>query len=255
MGTFRLIQFNMQHGQMWNASNPDLAPIRIQETAKTLGLYDADILMLQEVEKARPGGEQANPPANFSYLKSVLKGYHSVFAYPPKDKRELPFGLGLAIFSRFHILRSETVILPGAEVEFEFQGEKTTPTDRILLSAEIEIEGKLITFLNTHLQAYFMINASSDDYLEQRNLVLETVKSIDGPLILTGDFNSGPGEGLVAQFENTGLRTMQKETVTWKRMPYVLDHIFYNPQIILKGGTVDEVSASDHHMLVAEFQY
>lgn len=255
MGKFRLLQFNMQFGQVWDDADPDSAPVLVEETARILNLYDADILLLQEVEQALPGGKQLNPPTNYTYLKDALDGYESVFAYPPEDSRELPFGIGLAIFSRFPILSSRTVVLPGAPVVFEFGGAKTTPTDRILLSAEVRIGGQVVTIQNTHLQAYFMINASSNDYPEQRNLVLEEAVSVNGPLVLAGDFNAVRQENLVRQFENAGLRTMQKEAVTWKRMPHVLDHVFYNNRLELKGGTVDEVAASDHHVLVAEFKY
>lgn len=254
MGTFRLLQFNMQFGQVWDEAKPDESPVEIDATLKTLSLYDADILVLQEVEQAKPGGKQEHPPPNFTKLENALEGYRSVFVYPPEDSRELPFGIGLAVFSRYPILNWRTVLLPGAPVVFEFEGAKRTPTDRILLSVEVEIEGQVVTIMNTHLQAYFMINASSDDYPEQRNLVLGEAQSVDGPLVLTGDFNSAPNERLVEEYENAGFRTMQKDSITWKRMPYVLDHIFFNNHLILRGGTVDEVTASDHHILVAEFK-
>jgi endonuclease/exonuclease/phosphatase (EEP) superfamily protein YafD len=210
--------------------------------------------MLQEVEQVQSGGQQIQPPPNFEYLKKALPDYQSVFVYPPQDARELPFGFGLAIFSRFPILGSKSTTLPGAPLMFEFEGEKTSPTDRILLTAEIDVNGKLIHFLNTHLQAYFMINASSDDYPQQREIVLEQSMSFEGPVVLTGDFNSAPNEQLVTSYEASGLRTMQKDSVTWKRMPYVLDHIFFNNHLVLKGGTVDEVLSSDHHLLVADFE-
>ena len=161
MGMFRLLQFNMQFGQVWDAANPDDAPVRIEETIRILSLYDADLIMLQEVEKALPGGQQLHSPANFEKLKEAFPGYQSVFAYPPENKRELPFGIGLAIFSRNPILESKTVVLPAAPVVFEFDGVKTSPTDRIFLSARIEVEKRTIHLLNTHLQAYFMINAGA----------------------------------------------------------------------------------------------
>lgn len=255
MATFRLLQFNMQFGQVWDDSNPDDAPVRLDETVKTISLYDADVILLQEVEKAQPGGGQVQPPPNFTCLQKALSGYHSVFAYPPEDERELPFGIGLAIFSKYPILDTKTVTLPGAPIAFEFEGEKTSPTDRVLLSARIEIEGKCVQVLNTHLQAYFMINASGDDYPEQRDIALEEALGVDGPMIMAGDFNCVPGEKLLNFYEKAGLRTMQQDTVTWKRMPYVLDHIFFNDQLTLKGGTVDEVVASDHHVLVADFKF
>jgi len=243
----------MQFGQVWDSSNPDKAPTRIEETVRTLSLYDADIVMLQELEHALPDGKQIQPPPNYEYLKDALAGYQSVFAYPPSDPRELPFGIGLAIFSKFPIIGSNSLVLPAAPVTFDFEGEKTSPTDRVLLSAQIEVNGKVIHFVNTHLQAYFMINATSDDYPEQRKLVLDKALEIEGPMVLAGDFNSTPEESLVPQYETAGLRTMQKDTVTWKRMPYVLDHIFFNDHLMLKGGTVDEVLSSDHHLLVADF--
>ncbi|MCB1122784.1 MAG: endonuclease, partial [Verrucomicrobiae bacterium] len=192
MGTFRLLQFNMQFGQVWDDSNPDNAPVRLDETVKTISLYDADLILLQEVEKAQPAGKQVQPPPNFSYLQKSLEGYESAFAYPPEDERELPFGIGLAIFSKYPILDTKTVTLPGAPIAFEFEGEKTSPTDRVLLSALVEIEGKSVHVLNTHLQAYFMINASGDDYPEQRNLVLEEAVAAEGPMVMAVDFNFAP---------------------------------------------------------------
>jgi endonuclease/exonuclease/phosphatase family metal-dependent hydrolase len=254
MGTFRLLQFNMQFGQVWDDADPDDAPVCIEETAKTLSLYNADLILLQEMEKALPNGKQSQPPPNFEYLKKVFPDYHSVFAYPPADERELPFGIGLAIFSRFPILESQTVTLPGAPVVFEFDGVKTSPTDRTLLKARIELDGRSIQILNTHLQAYFMINASGNDYPEQKDIVLKEAMAVEGPMVLAGDFNSVPKENLLKDYEKAGLQTMQRDINTWKRMPFVLDHIFYNNHLILKGGSVDEVSSSDHHVLVADFK-
>ena len=254
MGTFRLLQFNMQYGQVWDPNQPDAAPTRLEDTIRTLSLYDADVIMLQEVEKVQSDGRQLQPPPNFDSLRQALPGYEAVFAYPPEDSRELPFGYGLAILSRYPIRKSSETVLPGASIMFEFEGEKTSPTDRVLLSAEIDIGGRSIQFMNTHLQAYFMINASSDDYPEQREIVLREATSYEGPVVLSGDFNSAPDESLVANYEAAGLCTMQKDTVTWKRMPYVLDHVFYNNHLVLKGGTVDEVLSSDHHLLVADFE-
>lgn len=254
MGKFRLLQFNMQYGQVWDPKQPDDAPTCLEDTIRTLSLYDADVIMLQEVEQVQRGGQQKQPPPNFEFLKQALPDYEAVFAYPPEDSRELPFGIGLAILSRFPIRNSSETVLPGAPIMFEFEGEKTSPTDRVLLSAEIDVGDRLIRFMNTHLQAYFMINASSDDYPEQRQLVLQEATSYEGPVVLSGDFNSAPDEGLVKDYEAAGLRTMQKDTVTWKRMPYVLDHVFFNNHLVLKGGTVDEVLSSDHHLLVADFE-
>ena len=57
-------------------------------------------IMLQEVERALPGGVQVQPAPNYTRLRAELAGYDSWFSYPKSDPRELPFGIGLAIFSR-----------------------------------------------------------------------------------------------------------------------------------------------------------
>ena len=100
MNRFRVSQFNMQFGQIWDDAYPDRAPIRLDATLQELQRHEADLIILQEVERASPGGVQATVPPNFTWLRQQLAGYDSWFSYPKADPRELPFGIGLAIFSR-----------------------------------------------------------------------------------------------------------------------------------------------------------
>ena len=46
-----------------------------------------------------PGACQIEPPPNYTKIKQALTQYDSWFSYPKADPRELPFGIGLAIFS------------------------------------------------------------------------------------------------------------------------------------------------------------
>src|SRR6187402_98806 len=130
MSKFRVLQFNMQFGQIWDDTYPDRAPIRVEAALEEIRRHEADIIMLQEVEQARPDGVQFHPPPNYARLQGELKGYDSFFSYPKADERELPFGLGLAIFSRTPLRETVRVDLPSPAIEFEFFGRKTTPTDR-----------------------------------------------------------------------------------------------------------------------------
>jgi len=250
----RILQLNMQFGQVWDYENPDTAPICIEATLETLKRYPADLIFLQEVEQAGPEGQQPQPPKNFERIRALLKDYDAHFVYPPASERELPFGIGLATFSRWPLLESRDTVLPGPPIEFEFEGKITTPTDRVMTESTIEVEGQRIRLINTHLQAFFMIDGSSDDYLEQRNMVLERVEAGTEPVILAGDFNSAPTEGIVEQYEAADLQSMQKQLITWKRMPYVLDHIFFKNGIQLLDGSVVEVESSDHHLLLADLE-
>ena len=52
MSTFRVIQFNMQFGQIWDETYPDRAPIRLESTLEEIRSHNPDVILLQEVEKA-----------------------------------------------------------------------------------------------------------------------------------------------------------------------------------------------------------
>lgn len=255
MDTFKVLQFNMQFGQRWDEADPDHAPQDLALTAAEIAAQDADIVLLQEVEHARPGGIQLEPPPNYSYLSKALDGYHSYFSYPEADPRELPFGIGLAIFSRTPLSDSFKLELPSPLIEFEFNGERKTPTNRLLIGAKTVIAGREVQLFNTHLLAFFMLNSSSEYHIEQRTQVLDQLTRASGPALLGGDFNVSKHDSLVQQFAEEGYDTVQTEEITWRRRPYVLDHIFYNRHLAPRAHTVRPSPASDHHMLMAEFAF
>jgi endonuclease/exonuclease/phosphatase family metal-dependent hydrolase len=207
MSKFRVLQFNMQFGQVWDDTYPDRAPIRLEETLKEIQRHDADIVMLQEVERAQPGGVQFDPPPNYSWLQAQLAGYHSWFSYPRADPRELPFGIGLAIFSRTRLYDTTRLDLPSPPIAFDFFGKTTTPTDRLLIGARTRLGDREVQLFNTHLLAFFMLGSSSTMNPFQRNLVAEQLAAAHRPAILTGDFNvmvptpASDHHALVADFE------------------------------------------------------
>ncbi len=255
MSSFRVLQFNMQFGQIWDDTYPDRAPIRLETTLAEIRKHNADLILLQEVEHAEPQGGQLQPPPNYTRLQRELTGYDSWFSYPKPDPRELPFGIGLAIFSRTPLAAKMRRDLPSPAVEFEFFGKKTTPTDRLLVGAKTNILGHELQLYNTHLLAFFMLGSTSTAHPFQRQLIAAELSTSPGPTILTGDFNVSHHQGLVAQFEEKGYRTVQEKAVTWRRRPYVLDHIFYNAALRCIGHQVSPSPASDHHAVVADFEF
>ncbi len=255
MSMFKVMQFNMQFGQIWDETKINDAPIDLDLTINEILRQDADIIMLQEVEHAQPGGVQIEPPPNYTRLKAALKGYHGYFSYPKADPRELPFGIGLAIFSKTPLQDTFRYDVPSPAIEFEFKGEKRTPTDRLLIGAKTMLNGQELQLFNTHLLAVFMLNSSTEEYLEQRQLVLDQVRRAKGPVIITGDFNVSNPASLVQQFAAAGFQTVQKEKVTWRLRPYVLDHIFYSRHLHPVRHSVTPTRASDHHILTAEFEF
>lgn len=254
MSRFRVLQFNMQFGQGWDATNPDRAPVRLERTIEEIRKHAADVVFLQEVERALPEGVQINPPPHYTQITATLPEYHGCFAYPKADPRELPFGIGLAILSRTPLDGFRRVDLPSPPVAFEFLGRQTTPTDRVLIGCSTAVGGQRVQLLNTHLLAFFMLGTTSIDNPGQRERVAGELKAAAGPTLLAGDFNVRRHESLVAQFAEHGFATVQQREITWRRKPYVLDHIFYNAGLRCVGYRVVPTMASDHHALVADFE-
>ncbi len=255
MSRFRVLQFNMQFGEVWDETYPDRAPIRIEETIAEIKRHDADIVFLQEVEQATPGGIQFQPPPNYTRLRAELAGYDSWFSYPKADPRELPFGIGLAIFSRTPLLDTLHMDLPSPAIEFDFYGKKMTPTDRLLIGARTTLHGRELQLLNTHLLAFFMLGSSSEAHPGQRMMVAQHLTAVRGPCVLGGDFNVSRHDSLVAQFAACGFQTVQDNEITWRRRPLVLDHIFHNAPLRCVKRAVVPTLASDHHAIVADFEF
>ena len=251
---FRVLQFNMQFGMGWSDTNPDSAPIDLDATIAEIRRHNPDVVLLQEVEHALGGGMQVNPPPNYSRLKEVLTEYDSWFSYPKADPRELPFGIGLAIFSKTPLLEKSRVDVPSPAIEFEFGGKKMTPTDRLLIGAKTIVDGREIQFYNVHLLAFFMLGSSSTMFPWQRDLVADRLASSDIPTILGADFNVSQHASLVEQFAEFGYATVPYKVPTWHRRPFVLDHIFYNSWLRCRGHSVVNSTASDHLPVTAEFE-
>lgn len=252
---FRLLTLNIQNGQPWSDATPDEPTIDLEGVGDFLLSQNADVICLQEVEKGYDGGLQLEPPPHYGMLRSLLNNYDSVFGYPLKNESEIPFGLGLAIFSRTKLSGFARTDLPAAPLDFDFSGKKRHASCRLLISATTEIDGSPITILNTHLQAFFMIDSSSDKHPEQRNIVESILREQAGPAILAGDMNAAPGETIVEQFGSTGFQAVQTSEPTWKRKPFVVDHIFHNPLLKCINRHVVPTNVSDHHALVADFEF
>jgi len=257
MNTFRILQFNMQFGQGWDDDRPDEAPVDLKATIAEIRRHQADIVLLQEVEKARRDGSQPAQPPNYNWLKRELTEFTDCyFALPRPDPRELPFGIGLAIFSRTPLRNRLRRILPSPPIPFEFQGEEKTPTDRLLIGAHTTIHGREIQVLNTHLLAFFMLKHSSEEHRDQRAMVAETLRAATSPAIIGGDFNVHEHTSLVAQMAEIGYNTAQQSEITWRRYPYILDHLFYQAATLrCVHCQVCPTRASDHHALLADFDF
>ena len=250
----RAATFNMQNGQIWKDSDPNSLEIDLDQTIEFIRHLDADVLFLQEVEQGFEGGRQTEPPPHFSRLSAALPDYHTHFGYPPINPDELPFGLGLAILSRFELTGKRQTILPAPDVTFEFAETPRRPSPRLLIEATATLGAQSVRLLNTHLQAFFMIGRTSEEFRGQRDGLEAQLKGSTMPTLLGGDFNCGPGEEIVAQLAKVGFQTAQHSEITWRRKPFILDHLFFNSGLTRQSVEVIPTTASDHHAVRATFE-
>jgi endonuclease/exonuclease/phosphatase family metal-dependent hydrolase len=252
----RILTFNIQNGHPWIEGDPFTSAIDLHGVAHFIYEQGADIICLQEVERGFDGGRQVNPPPNYARLREMLGSYDSVFSYPLQNDTEIPFGLGLAIFSKTPLRDFEKIDLPAADIEFEFQGKMRKASSRLLIEASTTIAGREVRLMNTHLQAFFMIGSSSDAHPEQRNFIEQRLKlHSDHATILAGDMNSAPEESIVQQFADVGFQTAQNAAPTWRRRPYIVDHIFFNSEFVLKSAGVVQSDVSDHLPVVVNLEF
>ena len=253
MATIKVLTFNIQFGQPW-ITKIQAPPVNIEGAIEELKRHEVDFILLQEVEKVELEKGQINPPPNFTRIKDSLPEFDAYFNYPRANDHELPFGFGLAILSKTELFGTVSIDLPAPDIKFSFHGKMTSPTDRLIIGAKTSCFGKDIQLFNTHLQSYFMIGYSADDYPQQCEIVTNQLKDSKLPTVIGGDFNVAPGESTVERIESLGYHTSQDEAITWKRMSYITDHIFYNEKIKLVSSNVSITKASDHNVLIAELE-
>jgi endonuclease/exonuclease/phosphatase family metal-dependent hydrolase len=211
--------------------------------------YDADLIMLQEVDICTSRSGYKNQLYEF---KKNIGFEFSCFG------SNIPYKegwYGNAILSRYPIVSSENYLSNSAEYSKEPKG---------MLHAEICINGKYINVFNTHLPVYDkerVILTESIISMMKRN-------SISGDMILGGDLNLGiiplgnhrynvKKYDSYSEYENIKkiFKCPNFEVDTWPTGNPIadIDKILYNGDIQLTVIKRLDVEISDHYPVFAEF--
>jgi endonuclease/exonuclease/phosphatase family metal-dependent hydrolase len=150
---------------------------------------------------------------------------------------------GLAVFSRYPIVRSELIPLP--------------PDDILLLRghilAEIDVDGQILTVIDTHF-------SEKDDQDEvraiQSSAILSTWNNLHATVIM-GDLNARPDSLAVELLLEAGLIDISREigeqpTYTYyaANPDHQIDYIFVTPDLGYSDFSIPQTTASDHLPLV-----
>jgi len=199
-----------------------------------------DLLLLQEMD---PAGTEAIADSlgyHFVYFPASIHPYHD----------EL---FGNAVLSKWPIVDSGLIPLPH---EGTFSG-----TRRVAVVADIQIDGNPLRAISVHTATML---TSRSGRLEQAEVVVDSVSTVPGPIIVAGDFNTVVEDDvreLRRIFRDAGYRharlpdgsTIRGTSSDLLSGPEVLDHIFYRGLQLRTTGIQREADSSDHYPVWASF--
>jgi endonuclease/exonuclease/phosphatase family metal-dependent hydrolase len=272
-----------------------VAPSDVQSTAVKVAAFiansNADLVLLQEVDcGARRTGYLDELTLLLNALPAAMRNYGATYywksKFVPHPKILGSAGTMLVLFSRYRLGKARRYQLPGI---------RGNPIDRDfnLKRAILEIElpradGKSLTILNTHLEAFPKGTDIMKRQIRQVLARLDWLSQANQPWILGGDLNLlPPGQAALLSPENRGIHREPSEIsalferysgvptvteATGNQMPRsftftqrsgsgripvrTLDYLFAAPTVIIERYSVEQegmMNVSDHLPLMADF--
>lgn len=215
-----------------------------------------DIVCLQEVVNI-DGGKAAF----FITIDDIRKelGYDHSYYSPVYSmnfmRRRLAFGNG--ILSKFPIIDKDTTFTYLAENDnFDFLEDDYNV--RNLQHVVIRTEDGKLNVLNHHGFHVPRHKDGDDETLRQCKQIADYIKTLNGPVILAGDFNLSPHSPSLEQINEilTNLSIMADLKTTRTDLTHkseVCDYIFVSKDIRVKSFKASDKVVSDHMALILEF--
>ncbi|KQW48456.1 hypothetical protein ASC77_06770 [Nocardioides sp. Root1257] len=156
--------------------NRDRSRLELEQIAAEISALDADVVLLQEVDRNRRWSAHVDEPA---YLAAKLGMY---YAFGTNVRRSGNSEYGTAILSTYPVSDASNTLLPNGP-----GGQQ-----RGLLRVVVSPFGSPISIYVTHLE-----NTSSTIRLAQARSIAQIVAQDPHPKILGGDLNAGPGSDVL----------------------------------------------------------
>jgi len=216
-----VLTYNIEgHATLWNSNH-------LTAVADAIRAQKADIVGINELHRGSWQSRFKDQVADLSRMTGMNIHYGKSFD-------ALGGEFGNAVLTRGTIRESTLIRLPGI-------GEPRT-----LLHTVIEIDGRSIDFLVTHIAAWGSLYR--DTRAAQVNCIRDVMEALDGPAIVVGDFNASPEkEEMQALLNNPRLaETGIVEEATHKVMQNHIDYVIADRRYKrLVGGRVED-APGDH---------
>ncbi|BBH69634.1 endonuclease/exonuclease/phosphatase [Actinoplanes sp. OR16] len=258
VGVVRLATFNLLHGR--SLSDGTVHADRISAAIADL---DADVLGLQEVDRAQPRSGNIDLTALAATALGATEHRFAAAVVGTPGERWEPWHAGadighpqygIALVSRYPVSRWQITQLPAAPMRspvYVPDGGLLLLRDepRVLLAAVVETPGGPVTVATTHLSFVPGWN------VRQLRAAVRAMRALPAPRVLLGDLNMPAGP--VRAF--TGWRPLAKAATFPAPSPKTqLDHVLVDPRGAAALGRVVQVRTphppvSDHRPLVVGF--
>lgn len=199
----------------------------INEIAEYLKKENFDIIHLQEVTGSFESFEKIDC---FSEIQKIVGNEMSSEIISPlkiKDREDSYFGNATFFRSTFDVVECEILWLkPYKEIE-KYDNRRIEDDPRAVLDLKLDIGGTHVNFLNTHL-AWSPTAEDTDEKVGQGNILVQYVKNITGPFVLSGDFNVTPNSKIVKGLDKVGINLTTKNNVlnTLNPRKHKASHLF-----------------------------
>jgi endonuclease/exonuclease/phosphatase family metal-dependent hydrolase len=233
--TLRIMTYNIHVGVGMDKK------LDLKRIADVINRENPDLVGLQEVDRGVKRTEEKDEIAELAKLTRMD------FSFAPNlDYQGGQYGV--AILSRHLIQKAD---------HQKYENKRETER-RGMLRVEVEIDGKKLNFVTTHLDYQF-----EDGRLFETEQLLRLLDGIAGPLIIAGDFNDEPKGSayklMLTRFEDAWIGSKAKgEGLTFPANQPVkrIDYIFTRAtdRIRVKKAWVIDSLASDHLPLMAEVE-
>lgn len=165
---------------------------------------------------------------------------------------------GNCVLSKKPFINHKTIYTHLDYVE-DFSFDEHSYNIRNIQHAVISVGSKKLNILNHHGYHIAQHKNGDAETLHQMKQIGEYTDSLDGPVILSGDFNLAPHsesiELLNGRLDNLSIRHGLKTTRTpLTHKTEVCDYIFVNDQIKVADFYASDELASDHKALIVEFE-
>jgi endonuclease/exonuclease/phosphatase family metal-dependent hydrolase len=213
----------------------------LQRIADVIKTEEPDLVGLQEVDRGTRRTERKDEIAELAAMTRMQYAFAHNLDYDGGQ-------YGVAVLSRYLI----------KNIDHRMYENRREAERRGMLRVEVEIEGKVVNFVTTHLDYQY-----ADGRLFETEQMLKFLEGVKGPLFVVGDFNDEPvGTAyklMLTKFQDGWIDSGAKgDGFSYPADKAVkrIDYVFYRKSdgIKAKKSWVVNTLASDHVPVMTEFE-